>query len=299
MTTVEPRPHLPSDPCASSLAVPAPARFNERATAYGCHAQVQDDMAAWLAQWLPQAAATAQPTAAQVLELGAGDGMFTRHLLPRFARVTAMDAAVAMLEQGKKNCPQAQWQLGDAWTLAPLVVEAGRYDWLVSSSLLQWCPQPEQVLLQWARCCQPGTRLLHGFYVAPTLQEWRSVFGADGSIAWRSEAAWLAAFAAAGWRVLRSEVSVRNYSFSNALELARSLHRTGVTPSRARIGSGRFRALLRAYDARFKLPPVATATAPATALPAATAGAGETGATTGDTGVGATWAFFRIEAQRS
>lgn len=294
------------------------ARFDRQAAAYTHYAAIQRDMAAWLAQWLPaqeprkvQQEAEPAPKVVgnrlRMLDLGAGSGTFTRYLVERCTEVSALDCAPKMLHQGERNLPQAQWLQGDAWTLEPLAQSMANFDFITSASLLQWCRNPQQTLRHWAQLCAPRTRLLHGFYVEPTLQEWRTVFGSTGQLNWRNAEQWRQYFTEAGWRVHRSECEVRSYCFTNALELARSLHGTGAIAAPGQLGSGRFRTLLRAYDAAYP----ATAdgstdplhrfsqfteaqqgnkktSAPMHPLGAEAAPVG---------GVRATWAFFRIEAE--
>jgi len=51
-------------------------------------------------------------TPGEVLELYAGSGNFTRHLLSRATRVVAHDADARAVDRGRRNAPQARWQAG-------------------------------------------------------------------------------------------------------------------------------------------------------------------------------------------
>lgn len=240
-------------------------RFNERADTYAESAVVQRELAAWLAQWLEPAEAVGALTA---LELGAGDGLFTRRLVERIGRVTAIDSASRMVERGAVLVPQARWRCADAWRLEPDAIGTAPVDRLYSSSLLQWCDDPVDALYRWRPLVKPGGRMLHGFYVAPTLAEWESLSGIEPAVAWRTHEQWSELFHAAGWRVLRQEVDKRTFRFDSALALLRFFHRTGAATLR-RLGAGALRRLLAEYDRRF----------------------GD-----GKSGVTSTWAFCRIEA---
>lgn len=271
-------------------------RFNQRADSYSRHASIQRDMAAWLAQWLPAAQSDGINTFpdncphTHALDLGAGDGTFTRYLANHFSNVTALDCAAQMLAKGRSNLPHVRWLHGEAWTLQPLCQEElYATDFITSSSLLQWCRTPQATLRQWAERTRSGTRMLHGFYIEPTLREWRTLFGTPPSPDWLTAAQWQDAFAAAGWRVLRSEYETRYYRFSNALQLARSLHGTGAIANTGQLGSGRFRALLREYDALYAIENLPTGTPHYNFADARPTQAGS---------VFASWAFFRIEAER-
>lgn len=270
--------------------VVAVGRFEQQAASYARHAAIQQDMAGWLAQWLPQQHdAASMPH--RVLDLGAGQGAFTRLLANRFSDVSALDSAQGMLEQGRHHLPQVQWLQGDAWTLAPLSDVAHRFDYVTSASLLQWCKLPQETLRHWAQSFAKGTCMLHGFYVEPTLHEWRSVFNAADTLGWHTQQQWQSAFAQAGWRVRRSEGSVRRYHFSNALELARSLHGTGAVARSGQLAAGRFRTLLRQYDTDYTV-----ANLPRSE-PLHQFGAAAMQADALQQGVYASWAFFRIEVE--
>jgi SAM-dependent methyltransferase len=249
--------------------------FNECAESYADHAVVQRALAAWLAEWLEPSQSLRELSA---LELGAGDGCFTRYLAERAGRLTAIDEAPRMVRRGRRAVSSARWRVGDAWTIAAEPVER-----LYSASLLQWCPSPVETLRHWRRAVKPGGRMLHGFYVAPTLWEWESLAGPARGLAWRTPAEWEEAFQEAGWRVLRHEAQHRSVRLESALALLRFFHKTGAaTP--VGTGAGKLQRMLREYDARFAWN--ATVNADSTEAPAnALAG-----------GVVSTWAFFRIEA---
>lgn len=316
--------------CLADAAPATVGRFNQRAASYDRHAAIQRDMAAWLARWLPPQDSDAAHQDIAALDLGAGSGTFTRYLAQRFATVSALDSSRAMLHKGRSSLPAVHWQEGDAWTLRPLrTADLGSIGYLASSSLLQWCRTPHATLRHWAQRCRSGTRMLHGFYVEGTLRQWQAVFGEHNPLDWLDAATWQDAFAAAGWRVLRSGHEERAYHFNNALALARSLHGTGAIANAGQLGSGRFRTLLRQYDARYHiadLPPdtplysfaedppasgsgaqqhtpfegTCTTHTDANVAPPEAGGKGQTCATRPHppaSGVYATWSFFRIEAE--
>ena len=238
------------------------AKFNDRSDSYARSAVVQRDLAVWLADWLEPSGPGA-PLAA--LELGAGDGLFTRLLARRFVRLSAVDLAPRMVDRGQRLLPHVQWRVADAWCL-----DGEPVDRLFSASLLQWCDDPIPVLRHWRTLVKRGGRMLHGFYVAPTLIEWQSLAETRSPVDWRSPSQWLACFREAGWHVLRSEAHVRARPFASALELLRFFHHTGaLTPGRTPIG--RLRGILTDYDRNFAFPK-------------------------GTSGVTTTWTFFRIEA---
>jgi SAM-dependent methyltransferase len=221
------------------------ATFNAKAHSYARFAVVQRDLAAWLAEWLEPMEATGRLAA---LEFGAGDGLFTRRLAGRFETLTAVDVAPQMVARGARALPYVQWRVADAWSFAPL--DGMVVDRLYSASLLQWGRNPEVVLRHWRTLVARGGRMLHGFYVAPTLMEWQSVARERSPIGWRHPAQWLTSFDDAGWRVLRSESETRVHHFASALALLRFFHNTGTAaPQHTPVGE--MRAMLADYDRRY------------------------------------------------
>jgi alkylation response protein AidB-like acyl-CoA dehydrogenase len=70
-----------------------PSAFDRHAGRYDTHATVQREAAAWLAEWLPQI------IDGHALELGAGTGLFTRHLATRATQLVATDTAMKVTTQ--------------------------------------------------------------------------------------------------------------------------------------------------------------------------------------------------------
>ena len=234
------------------------ASFGRAAPTYLAHAGVQQAMADWLAEWLPP------QRMGRALELGAGPGTFTRHLLPWSGPLLATDAARTMAAAGRKAWPAARWR-----TMAAERPAAGPWDWIFSSSMLQWSENPAAVLRAWRGRLAPSGRILAGFFVAGTLSEWGALAGA-GPLAWRTAAEWTALVEAAGLRPLRASTERRIFYHDSAAAFLRSLHGTGAAPRR-RFAPAKLRRLLHEYDERHR-----------TAR-----------------GVSATWQFYRFEAARA
>src|SRR3972149_878124 len=119
---VAPETDLQSDPESALVAARGSRRgarrttardlaFDRRADSYARFAVVQHRLAAWLAGGVGAAAAAADVTA---LELGAGDGLFTRFLAPRYAPLTAVDIAPRMVDAGRRGMPCVSWRVGGA-----------------------------------------------------------------------------------------------------------------------------------------------------------------------------------------
>ena len=67
---------------------------------------------------------------------------------------------------------------------------------------------------------------------------------------WRDEEHWLELFSVAGLKVVRKSIWVDRWVFGSALEMLRSMHRSGVT-GHARVGAGSLRSAMRVYDDRY------------------------------------------------
>lgn len=234
------------------------ASFGAAASRYVTHARVQIDLAAWLAEWLPLA------RTGRVLEIGAGPGVFTRHLSLWRGAVVATDLSQQMCLEGQRQFPRVAW--------SPMRAEAphpGPWDWLVSSSALQWTHDPDALFRAWRLVARTHGRVLIGLFVADTLPEWAATTDVPSPVAWRSADAWRASLGRNGWRVRRSESAARLYRYPSATRFLRSLHAVGAAPHR-KLSPAELRRTLASYTAAFPHP------------------AG---------GVRATWTFFRCEAE--
>ena len=246
--------------------MPAPSKstnpaFSLKATSYDRHAHVQADAAQWLAEWLPE-----QATDGRCLELGAGTGLFSQHLVERFAHVECSDLSPQMLQVCKERVPDAVCRVRDAWT-PPKSRE--NWDYLASSSLLQWAPCPHTTMQQWSKLIREQGRLFLGFFASPSLPEMMKVLGEDdGPVVWRSPEQWGGVFMQAGYTPLRMEAETRYYSYESALHFWKSLHGTGATVSRQIKPSVMLR-FFRDYESMFR----------------------------DDDGVFATWTFCRVELE--
>lgn len=233
--------------------------FNRAARTYLVHAQVQQAMADWLANWVPVRRNGC------ALEIGGGPGLFTERLLPWKGRLLATDISPEMCAMGQTALPQVEWQI-----MAAEAPAAGPWDWIFCSSMLQWAAQPEEILAAWRERLATDGRVLAGLFVSETLPELRELMGQPRGLIWRTAEAWRQCLARSGLRILRDDSERRVFRHASALALLRSLHGTGATPER-RFSPGRLRGLLREYESRHR----STA------------------------GVRSTWTFYRFEAVRA
>jgi len=229
--------------------------FGRAAARYRAHARVQATLADWTAEWLPAG------RTGRALEVGAGSGLFTERLLPWSGALVATDVSPAMCAEGRRHLPEVTW-LASAVEHPP----AGPWDYVFTSSMLQWVRDPVAALAACRAVLAPGGSIVAGLFAAPTLPQWAEAAGA-APLEWRTPAQWLAALEQAGWRVVRSAARTEEIEFGSGRELAHSLHAVGAAPAR-RLTVSRLREILRQYDERNRSPG----------------------------GVRSTWTFFRFEA---
>ena len=239
----------------------APAHdFDRRALQYEDHAPVQREAAAWLAEWLPD------KIEGPALELGAGTGLFTRHLVGRARTLIASDAAPRMVAAGITALPDAEWSVADAATPPA----ARGYNWIFSCSLVQWLPDPLEAFRAWHRASAPGARLVSGWFVRGTLGEFFVTCPEASPFPWRDAAEWGRLLGQAGWQTARSEVRTFHRHHADSGAMLREIHNAGAVIPR-RIGAGKLREALRRYDRDHR----------------------------GENGVRSTFEFLRVEAVRS
>lgn len=222
-------------------------QFGQRAHQYAEHAHVQRQMADWLAEWLPGLGAPD----CRVVEFGAGEGLFTRRALAYYYNLLAIDLASQMVVVGRGRAAGAEWREGDAWEAVGLSTDVSL---VLSASLMQWCPDPATILRRWRSVLPTGARMLHGFYVDPTLAGLRALQGADTlPLQWRRPEEWRMAFEKAGWRIEQIDTVEHCVRYRSALELLRSLHGVGAV-RRGQAYGLRLRRILREYDRQHALP---------------------------------------------
>lgn len=233
--------------------------FDRAARTYLAHAGVQTTLAEWLAQWLPP------QRCGRALEIGAGPGIFTRLLLPWDGALTASDLSPEMCAIGRAMLPQVTWQ-----TMAAEAPVRGPWDWIFSSSMLQWASDPAATFSAWRGRLSSHGRVLGAMFVAESLPEWDALSGLQSPLTWRTPDEWRSFLGKAGLRVVRDQSEKRSFIHSSAQAFLRSLHGVGAAPGQ-RHPPGRLRKLLQDYESRH-----------GTAR-----------------GVTATWTFYRFEASNA
>lgn len=227
--------------------------FDRKASSYHQNSQVQQDSADWVAAWLPTDLFNAR-----CLEFGAGSGNLTKSLTPLFVHVEASDIAPHMVAEGSRRIGAAQWTVRDAW--APETPPTPEWDMITSASMLQWAPDPVAVLRRWTHLLRPSGHILCGIYIRPSLPELGSLLPENRQFRWRESSEWVAAFAAAGLRVVRHEAVTRRYVYASPQAMMRRLHDTGVTLSPNPLSVSTMKTLIKQYSQRYAVPGGVTAT---------------------------------------
>ncbi|MFQ3225708.1 MAG: malonyl-CoA O-methyltransferase [Lentimonas sp.] len=220
------------------------ASFGAKASSYEAHAFVQTHAAEWLSQWVP----TGQ-NGTRCLEFGAGTGLLTRHLVDQFEHLECSDIEPEMVRLCKENHPTATHSVRDAWTAHDS--DAGQWDLVTASSVLQWAKEPGRVMGNWRKLLKAEGRIIAGFFIQPSLPEMFAVTGGENPLIWRDADSWKTVFEFAGLDIVRMESDERRYHYPSALDFWKSIHSTGTAVSR-KISPSQMMRFFRDYELQFR-----------------------------------------------
>jgi SAM-dependent methyltransferase len=215
--------------------------FDKKAGLYHQNARIQKIVADWCAEWIEE-----DCRGLSALELGAGTGLFTRHLALRaFANLQATDVSKSMVAEGQSRLPNVVWKLLDAWECEdPIEV-----DRIYACSLLQWSKKPSDTLKRWRSLLRPNGRFLGCLFVAGSLKEMNSGDFLLGGFAWRSVRQWRAYFQEAGFRIERYDARIDQESYDSPVQAFRQLHDMGATMD-VNTSPGRLRQHLKGLETK-------------------------------------------------
>lgn len=218
-------------------------QFEHFANTYNENAFIQKDLIQW---GLDDGLHTIPLTNSTIIEFGAGTGLLTQHLVQQNpSHLLATDLSPNMIEEGKRRVPQANWQLMDAWSSSPK-----KFNHIFSSSLLQWSPNPQQTLSNWAHHL-PKNGTIHALlFIDETLKELHQLLPLNSIIQWKNLATWESFFKNAGLNILKSRQSPQSYNFPNTLHLLKTLKYTG-TSIKNHLCGGSLRKILKEYDKQY------------------------------------------------
>jgi len=216
--------------------------FCRKHSSYQGAAKIQAEVASWTAESLELIPDLPGP----VLELGAGTGFFTQYLAQKFPEVAASDLSNAMIEEAKQEVPSVSWQVLDAWNLP----DSPKWSGLFSTSLLQWCSDPEQTFPHWHHLLLPEGWMLHSCFTEGTLQELQHIAPECLAVSFRSSEQWVLHFEKSGFEVLQMETREDLFHYPNALAFFRNLHDLGATTPN-KISHSKLRSILHQYDTAY------------------------------------------------
>ncbi len=217
--------------------------FSNKHTTYNEAAAIQAKVARWTSAWIPMIGDLPGPP----VEFGAGTGLFTGHLLKKFGNLVATDLSARMLQEGRRHYPEARWETLNAWKLPT----GKEYGGMFSTSLLQWCGSPEDVLSQWYAHLLPGGWMLHSFFIKGSLGELASVAPECLALEFLDEEGWRASFEAAGFVDIQTESREDRQTYHSAVEVFRNLHNLGAT-NPGQVPPAQLGKAIRKYDRKYK-----------------------------------------------
>ena len=199
--------------------------FEKKARLYHQKARIQKIVADWCAEWIGE-----DCSGLSALELGAGTGLFTRHLALRgFKSLRATDVSRSMIAEGESRLPSVDWKPLDAWKCEdPIEV-----DRLYACSLLQWSEHPLETLKKWRTLMKANGRLLCCLFVTGSLTELNSEEIRLGGFEWRSEQQWRAFFEEANFSIKRCDTRLDKELYDSPMQAFRQLHDLGAIVDRS------------------------------------------------------------------
>lgn len=225
--------------------------FSRHAAQYDARAHFQRLQCARVAD----AALMLLPPTARVLDMGCGTGMFRRLTLEKRPQWQwlGLDLAPGMCAEAQRLGPVLQADAA-AIPLTDCAVDA-----VVSSLCLQWVPDLAGVMQEIARVLRPGGRAVLATLVRGTLDELRDA-AADAALPlsllpMRPESDYCSAIREAGLNILRADTRRDVEHYASVSDLLNTMRGIGAGNAQSRHGASltgvaRWRAMLRAYDAR-------------------------------------------------
>lgn len=217
--------------------------FSKHAKTYDRYAQLQRSMAERLASFLPT------PLPDNVLEIGCGTGLFTRHLLTQpVKKLVLNDIAPGMLEvlSNSLTLPlNAKISPGNAER-----IHFEDMDLVCANAVFQWFQNPQEVLVKLNQALTANGSLIFSTFGPKTLIEFRQAANLASPIDLYSKDSWTDMIRDSGFTIKFWDVETRKIFFSSSLSLLKNLQQIGAAPIRM-VKTGGLRKMMRDYDSRF------------------------------------------------
>ncbi|MFP6638353.1 MAG: methyltransferase domain-containing protein [Nitrospinaceae bacterium] len=217
--------------------------FSKHAKSYDRYAHLQKSMAEKLASFLPI------PLPKNVLEIGCGTGLFSRHLLTQpIKNLTLNDIAPGMLEILKTTL-----SLSENIKILPGNAERINFyniDLICANAVFQWFQEPQKTLKNLNQALASRGELIFSTFGPKTLVEFREAAGMTSPIELHRNETWEKMIRGAGFIIKSFDAETRTIYSSNTRSLLKNLQQIGATPMRM-LKAGGLRKLIRDYDSKF------------------------------------------------
>ncbi len=227
--------------------------FERSASDYDEHAHMQKDTTEYAASLLGALC----DADAQVLDVGAGTGY-----LSQYAQAQELDWNISQLDIAFNMCAEAYKVNPQVLNGSAMAIPCAdrQFDAVFSSLCLQWVPDPQRALREFARVLKPDGRVLISTYGPNTLCEMREAFaGVDDAphvIDFEPAENLLAMARHAGLICQLSKANLSTVQYPNLKALMRQLKGLGAANKhsdrqRGLMGLRRFANMEQAYEAKF------------------------------------------------
>ena len=217
--------------------------FSKYARSYDRYALLQKSMAERLASYLPD-----KPPP-EILELGCGTGLFTRHLLTMdIVKLTLNDISPVMIDTLKSSLvipKNTQFIIGNAERM-PL----GKTDLICANAVFQWFQDTQKALIHLKNSLNDNGTILFSTFGPETLMEFREAANLINPINLYSVKQWKSFFKQIGFKLNTLDVEKRKVFNQNTLNLLKNLQQIGATPIKM-FDVGNLRTLIKEYDKYF------------------------------------------------
>ncbi|MDN6296620.1 MAG: methyltransferase domain-containing protein [Halomonas sp.] len=218
--------------------------FSRAAERYDERASAQRHIGEALWQHLPGSTAS-------VLDVGCATGDWTRRLAGRYpaATVTGLDIAPGMLAEAKRHGGRVNWREGSAEALP---VDAQSVELIFSNLALQWCPDIDAVMAEFARVMAPGGRAAFTTLLDGTLEEIGFAWQRPGALLdYSSRAAHRRAAQAAGLDIAHEDIRLERFYYPDMAAVMASIKGVGAQVARP-ASTGLTRRDLKAAQSRME-----------------------------------------------
>ena len=217
--------------------------FSKYARGYDRHARLQKMMAERLASFLPKEIPN------QVLEIGCGTGLFTKHLLAhQIEKIILNDISGEMVKclQIKLSLPRSsKIMVGNAEVMTFQTV-----DMITANAVFQWFKKPRETLRLLNSYVNPNGKLIFSTFGPATLSEFRETASVESPALLLSFNTWKKLIKGAGFTLKSSTSDIHKSFYPSTLSLLKNLQQLGAAPIRMTSSRG-LRHLIRDYDENF------------------------------------------------